>query len=84
VAKLITMPAIHHSPRVEKRRAACFDRRMMNVIIVTTSRHPARTLREYCEAEGDLLVVGDTAMAPRRLSAFYAQPPELRSWDIPD
>jgi two-component system LytT family response regulator len=55
---------------------------MMNVIIVDDEAAGRRTLREYCEAEHDLKVVGEFGDAVVALAAIRAQPPELLFLDI--
>lgn len=55
---------------------------MMNVIIVDDEAAGRRTLREYCEAEPDLKVVGEFADPVAGVAAIRAQPPELLFLDI--
>ncbi len=55
---------------------------MMNVIIVDDEAAGRRTLREYCEAESDLRVVGEFGDPVAALAAIRAQPPELLFLDI--
>jgi len=55
---------------------------MMNVIIVDDEAAGRRTLREYCEAEADLNVVGDFGDAAAALVAIRLQPPQLLFLDI--
>jgi two-component system LytT family response regulator len=55
---------------------------MMNVIIVDDEAAGRRTLREYCEAEPDLNVVGEFGDPIAALTAIRAQPPALLFLDI--
>ncbi len=55
---------------------------MMNVIIVDDEQAGRRTLREYCEAEGDLNVVGEYGDGATALAAIQSQPPQLLFLDI--
>lgn len=55
---------------------------MMNVIIVDDEPAGRRTLREYCEAEGDLTVVGEYGDGAAALAAIRAKPPHLLFLDI--
>jgi two-component system LytT family response regulator len=55
---------------------------MMNVIIVDDEAAGRRTLREFCEAEADLNVVGDFGDAAAALAAIRLQPPQLLFLDI--
>jgi two-component system LytT family response regulator len=55
---------------------------MMNVIIVDDEQAGRRTLREYCEAEGDLCVVGEYGDGATALAAIRSQPPQLLFLDI--
>src|SRR5258706_14069609 len=55
---------------------------MMNVIIVDDEQAGRRTLREYCEAEGDLRVVGEYGDGATALAAIRLQPPQLLFLDI--
>src|ERR1700693_6318839 len=55
---------------------------MMNVIIVDDEQAGRRTLREYCEAEGDLRVVGEYGDGATALAAIRSQPPQLLFLDI--
>jgi len=55
---------------------------MMDVIIVDDELSGRRTLREYCEAEGDLRVVGDYGDGAAALAAIRAQQPQLLFLDI--
>ena len=54
----------------------------MNVIIVDDEAAGRRTLREYCEAEADLTVVGEFGDPVAALAAIRAQPPQLLFLDI--
>jgi two-component system, LytTR family, response regulator len=54
----------------------------MDVIIVDDELAGRRTLREYCEAEGDLRVVGEYADALTALPAIKSRPPQLLFLDI--
>ena len=54
----------------------------MNVIIVDDEQAGRRTLREYCEAEGDLRVVGEYGDGATALAAIRSQPPQLLFLDI--
>jgi two-component system, LytTR family, response regulator len=55
---------------------------MMDVIIVDDELAGRRTLREYCEAEGDLKVVGEYGDGEIALAAIRAQAPQLLFLDI--
>jgi two-component system LytT family response regulator len=55
---------------------------MMDVVIVDDEPAGRRTLREYCEAEGDLRVVGEYGDGNTALSAIRAKPPQLLFLDI--
>jgi two-component system, LytTR family, response regulator len=55
---------------------------MMNVIIVDDEVAGRRTLREYCEAESDLCVVGEFGDGAAALAAIRLQPPQLLFLDI--
>jgi two-component system LytT family response regulator len=55
---------------------------MMDVIIVDDELAGRRTLREYCEAEGDLKVVGEYGDGETALAAIRAQAPQLLFLDI--
>jgi len=55
---------------------------MMDVIIVDDEPAGRRTLREYCEAESDLRVVGEFADGRAALEAIRLQPPQLLFLDI--
>jgi two-component system LytT family response regulator len=55
---------------------------MMNVIIVDDEQAGRRTLREFCEAEGDLRVVGEYGDGATALAAIRSQPPQLLFLDI--
>jgi two-component system, LytTR family, response regulator len=55
---------------------------MMNVIIVDDEAAGRRTLREYCEAEPDLKVVGEFGDPVAALAAVRAQAPQLLFLDI--
>ena len=55
---------------------------MMDVIIVDDELAGRRTLREYCEAEGDLRVVGEFGDGVAALVAIRSQPPQLLFLDI--
>jgi two-component system LytT family response regulator len=55
---------------------------MMNVIIVDDEQAGRRTLREYCEAEGDLRVVGEYADGATALTQIRSQRPQLLFLDI--
>jgi two-component system LytT family response regulator len=54
----------------------------MDVIIVDDELAGRRTLREYCEAEGDLRVVGEYGDGATALAAIRAQPPQILFLDI--
>src|ERR1700722_10680355 len=56
--------------------------RMMDVIIVDDEQAGRRTLREFCEAEGDLRVVGEYSDGAPALAAIRSQPPQLLFLDI--
>jgi two-component system, LytTR family, response regulator len=56
--------------------------RMMNVIIVDDEQAGRRTLREYCEAEGDLRVLGEYGDGVAALAAIRSQQPQLLFLDI--
>src|ERR1700729_2670876 len=58
--------------------AAC----MMNVIIVDDEAAGRRTLREYCEAEQDLRVVGEFGDGTAALAAVRSQKPQILFLDI--
>jgi len=55
---------------------------MMNVIIVDDEQAGRRTLREYCEAEGDLQVLGEYGDGVTALAAIRSQQPQLLFLDI--
>ena len=55
---------------------------MMDVIIVDDEQAGRRTLREYCEAEGDLRVVGEFGDGAAALAAIRVQQPQLLFLDI--
>src|SRR5476649_836485 len=55
---------------------------MMDVIIVDDEQAGRRTLREYCEAEGDLRVVGEYGDGMAALAAIRLQQPQLLFLDI--
>ena len=55
---------------------------MMDVIIVDDEQAGRRTLREYCESEGDLQVVGEYADGAAALAAIRLQQPQLLFLDI--
>jgi len=55
---------------------------MMDVIIVDDEQAGRRTLREYCEAEQDLRVIGEYGDGTAALAAIRAQPPQLLFLDI--
>jgi two-component system, LytTR family, response regulator len=55
---------------------------MMDVIIVDDEAAGRRTLREYCEAERDLRVVGEFADGTAALAAIRLQQPQLLFLDI--
>ena len=55
---------------------------MMDVIIVDDEVAGRRTLREYCEAENDLRVVGEFGDGTDALAAIRSQPPHLLFLDI--
>jgi two-component system, LytTR family, response regulator len=55
---------------------------MMNVIIVDDEQAGRRTLREYCEAEGDLHVLGEYGDGETALAAIRSQQPQLVFLDI--
>src|ERR1700686_4058835 len=55
---------------------------MMTVIIVDDEAAGRRTLREYCEAETDLRVVGEFGDGATALAAIRLQPPHLLFLDI--
>src|SRR6202048_4235907 len=55
---------------------------MMTVIIVDDEAAGRRTLREYCEAETDLRVVGEFGDGTAALAAIRAMPPHLLFLDI--
>ena len=85
----VTMPAIRESPALMRevlgRREAASGAAgagLMNVIIVDDEAAGRRTLREYCEAEPDLKVVGEFGDPVAALAAIRAQPPELLFLDI--
>jgi DNA-binding NarL/FixJ family response regulator len=48
---------------------------MMDVIIVDDEQAGRRTLREFCEAERDLRVVGEYGEGAAALAAIRASPP---------
>jgi two-component system LytT family response regulator len=54
----------------------------MDVIIVDDELAGRRTLREYCEAEGDLHVVGEFGDGAAALTAIRARKPQLLFLDI--
>ena len=54
----------------------------MDVIIVDDEAAGRRSLREYCEAEGDLRVVGEYGDGATALAAIQAQAPQLLFLDI--
>jgi len=55
---------------------------MMDVIIVDDEQAGRRTLREFCEAEGDLHVLGEYGDGATALAAIRAQQPHLVFLDI--
>src|ERR1700716_1032694 len=55
---------------------------MMTVIIVDDEQAGRRTLREYCEAETDLRVVGEYGDGTAALAAIRVQQPQLLFLDI--
>ena len=55
---------------------------MMDVIIVDDEAAGRRTLREYCEAERDLRVVGEFGDGAAALAAVRLQKPQLLFLDI--
>ena len=55
---------------------------MMDVIIVDDELAGRRTLREFCEAEGDLRVVGEYGDGATALAAIRSQAPQLLFLDI--
>ena len=55
---------------------------MMDVIIVDDEAAARRTLREYCERETDLRIVGEYGDGRLALEAVRAQPPDLLFLDI--
>jgi two-component system LytT family response regulator len=55
---------------------------MMDVIIVDDEQAGRRTLREYCEAEGDLRVLGEYGDGVAALAAIREQRPQLLFLDI--
>ena len=55
---------------------------MMDVIIVDDEAAGRRTLREYCEAEHDLRVVGEFAEGQTALAAIRVEQPQLLFLDI--
>jgi two-component system LytT family response regulator len=55
---------------------------MMDVIIVDDEPAGRRTLREYCNAEGDLRVVGEYGDGVTALAAVRSQRPQLLFLDI--
>jgi two-component system LytT family response regulator len=55
---------------------------MMDVIIVDDEHAGRRTLREYCEAEGDLHVLGEYGDGVTALAAIREQRPQLLFLDI--
>jgi two-component system LytT family response regulator len=55
---------------------------MMDVIIVDDELAGRRTLREFCEAEGDLQVVGEYGDGVAALAAIRSKPPQLLFLDI--
>lgn len=55
---------------------------MMDVIIVDDEQAGRRTLREYCEAEGDLQVVGEYGDGIAALAGIRLQTPQLLFLDI--
>ncbi len=55
---------------------------MMDVIIVDDEVAGRRTLREYCESENDLRVVGEFGDGADALAAIRSQPPHLLFLDI--
>jgi len=55
---------------------------MMNVIIVDDEQAGRRSLRELCEAEGDLCVIGEYSDGATALAQIRAQRPQLLFLDI--
>jgi two-component system, LytTR family, response regulator len=55
---------------------------MMDVIIVDDEPSARRTLRECCERESDLRIVGEFGDGPSALEAIRAHPPHLLFLDI--
>src|SRR5271167_3544780 len=75
----------HHHARGAGRAQSAYDdpaRNMMDVIIVDDEVAGRRTLREYCEAESDLRVVGEFGDGTDALAAIRSQPPHLLFLDI--
>jgi len=68
------------------RGAACGgdlgQRSMMDVIIVDDEQAGRRTLREFCESEADLRVVGEYGDGAAALAAIRVQQPQLLFLDI--
>src|SRR5271170_5974744 len=58
------------------------DARMMDVIIVDDEPIARRTLRECCEREPDLQIVGEYGDARSALEAIRARPPHVLFLDI--
>ncbi len=54
----------------------------MNVIIVDDELAGRRTLREFCDAEGDLHVIGEFGDGATALAAIRLRPPQLLFLDI--
>jgi two-component system LytT family response regulator len=54
----------------------------MDVIIVDDEQAGRRTLREYCQAEGDLRVIGEFGDGASALEAIRLRPPQLLFLDI--
>jgi two-component system LytT family response regulator len=55
---------------------------MMNVIIVDDEQAGRRTLREFCEAESDLRVLGEYGDGVTALAAIRSQQPQLLFLDV--
>src|SRR5476649_2259165 len=79
-----TRVAPHRAGGACRQQIAYHDtpRHMMDVIIVDDEAAGRRTLREFCEAEKDLRVVGEFGDGAAALAAIRASPPQILFLDI--
>src|SRR5471030_1431018 len=74
--------AADHAGGAGRQQIAHPRRHMMDVIIVDDEAAGRRTLREFCEAEKDLRVVGEFGDGAAALAAIRASPPQILFLDI--